>query len=207
MISTYASGTQSTTVPTEHFLSSPNISGQFQLALDLNALAAGDVLEVRAYAMGIAGGTSRVVKVWTFYGAQPADALIQFFPQNSDGVPEWMANSLTDTNALRFSINQTFGSSRSIPWRVMLYTMDRGVVRVVVTTGATTTSVPTSTQIPSAGVADQWKGRILIFDKDTATANLRGAPGRISASSNTGTLTLESALPATPASGDTATIY
>lgn len=74
-----------------------------------------------------------------------------------------------------------------------------------VTTGATTTSVPTSAMTPAGGVANQFAGRIIVFDKDTTTAGLRGAVGYITASSNaaTPTFTIGSALPATPANGDT----
>lgn len=70
-----------------------------------------------------------------------------------------------------------------------------------VTTGATTTSIPTSTLSPAAGVTDQFKGRILTFTNDTATANLRGQATDITASTAGGTLTV-TALMATPASGD-----
>lgn len=111
MKSTYASGTQTCTVTTEHFLSSPNAQGGFSLALDLNALVANDVLEVRVYGMGIAGGTSRQLDFMAYYGAQSPNIIV---------VSSVFWNSLTDTNALRFSIKQTFGTSRDIPWRVIL---------------------------------------------------------------------------------------
>lgn len=71
--------------------------------------------------------------------------------------------------------------------------------------GASTTSVPLSAVSPSIGVADQYKGRIIVFDNATTTANLRGAVARISAhtaGAGVGTLTVTPALPATPASGD-----
>lgn len=78
----------------------------------------------------------------------------------------------------------------------------RSIVLGTVTTGASTTSIPTSSLVPSAGVADQFKGRIVIFDKDTATANLRGQASDITASTSGGTLTVM-ALTTAPASGDT----
>lgn len=108
--STYASGTQAATVGTEHFLSSPNVVGTFQLHVDLNAMVAGDVVELRVYRMAIAGGTSRPSVIETYSGAQPSDELVV------DSYP--YANSLTDTNALRFSLKQTFGTSRNFSWRV-----------------------------------------------------------------------------------------
>lgn len=76
------------------------------------------------------------------------------------------------------------------------------IVRGTVDTGASTTSIPTSSLSPAASVADQFKGRIVIFDKDTTTAALRGQATDITASSNTGTLTV-TALTTAPASGDT----
>lgn len=111
--SAFASGTQTCVVGTEHFVSSPNAAGLYQLALDLNALADGDVLEVRTYQMVLTGGTQRVRDTQTFYGAQPTDGLIL------NSIP--VGNELTDTNAIRFSIKQTFGTGRAIPWKVLKY--------------------------------------------------------------------------------------
>lgn len=67
---------------------------------------------------------------------------------------------------------------------------------------ATTTSIPTSSLSPAAAVTDQFKGRVLIFDDDTATTQLRGQATDITASTSGGTLTV-TALTNTPASGDT----
>lgn len=86
------------------------------------------------------------------------------------------------------------------------------VARGTVTTGGTTTSVPTSAlsiagAAASGVVADQFKNRAILFDGNTTTAGLKGAAATISASSasNTPTLTVGT-LPATPASGDTFSI-
>lgn len=84
--------------------------------------------------------------------------------------------------------------------------------RGTVTTGGSTTSVPTSAltiagAAASGVVADQFKGRTVLFDGDTTTAGLRGTSTTITASSasNTPTLTVD-ALPATPANTDTFSI-
>lgn len=86
------------------------------------------------------------------------------------------------------------------------------IARGTVTTGASTTSVPTSafTLVGSSAsgvVANQFAGRTILFDGNTTTAGLCGAAAGISASSasNTPTLTVGT-LPATPASGDTFSI-
>jgi hypothetical protein len=76
--------------------------------------------------------------------------------------------------------------------------------RGTATTGATTTSVPTSAFSPSGAIANQFAGRTILFDADTATTTLRGASAAISASSNAANPTFTvGALPAAPASGDT----
>jgi hypothetical protein len=85
----------------------------------------------------------------------------------------------------------------------------RSVPRGTVTTGGSTTSVPTSAlslagSAASGVVSNQFVGRSVVFDGDTTTAGLRGVASAISASSasNTPTLTVAT-LPATPVSGDT----
>lgn len=85
-------------------------------------------------------------------------------------------------------------------------------VRGTVTTGGSTTSVPTSAltlngSAASGVVSNQFVGRNVLFDTNTTTAGLCGAVSAISASSasNTPTLTVAT-LPATPASTDTFSI-
>jgi len=112
-VTAYASGTQSATVTTEHFLSSPNVAGVYTLHVDTVNMVAGDVLELRVYQMVLTGGTQRVVFQSSYVGAQAVDDLIKV------SVP--IANELTDTNALRFSLKQTAGTSRNFPWKVLTY--------------------------------------------------------------------------------------
>jgi hypothetical protein len=112
-VSAYASGTQSATVGTEHFLSSPNVAGVYTLHVDTVNMAADDVLELRVYQMVLTGGTQRVVFQASYVGAQPVDDVIKV------SVP--IGNELADTNALRFSLKQAAGTSRSFPWKVLSY--------------------------------------------------------------------------------------
>ena len=83
----------------------------------------------------------------------------------------------------------------------------RAIGRGTVAGGATTTSIPTSAFAPVGTVADQFKGRIITFDADTATAALRGQSTEITASSEVGSPTMSTfsvtALTTAPASGDT----
>jgi hypothetical protein len=72
-----------------------------------------------------------------------------------------------------------------------------------VTTGASSTSIPTSAFAPAGASLDQFAGRAVLFDNDTTTAALRGCARTISSSSNAALPTFTvTALPATPASGD-----
>lgn len=112
-VTAYASGTQSATVTTEHFLTSPNVAGTFTLHVDTVNMVAGDVLELRVYQMVLTGGTTRVAYYARYDGAQPTDDLIKI------SVP--ISNELTDTNALRFSLKQTYGTSRDFPYKILKY--------------------------------------------------------------------------------------
>ncbi len=81
----------------------------------------------------------------------------------------------------------------------------QAIGRGTVTTGASTTSIPTSAYAPatSASVANQLVGRVVLFDAATTTVALRGQASVISASTASATPTLTvGALTATPANGD-----
>lgn len=76
--------------------------------------------------------------------------------------------------------------------------------RGTVTTGGSTTSIPTSAFTPSGAVANQFTGRVIMFDADTTTTGLRGQATVISASSNAATPTFTvTAMTTAPVSGDT----
>jgi len=86
---------------------------------------------------------------------------------------------------------------------VILDRSARTIVRgTVAASGSTTTSIVTSSLAPTAISTNQFKDRVVLFADTTTTTGLRGAAGDISASSTGGVLTLASALPAVPASGD-----
>lgn len=80
----------------------------------------------------------------------------------------------------------------------------RAIGRGTVTTGAGTTSIPTSSFTPNGAVADQFKGRIITFDANTSTAALQGQSTDITASTNAANPTFTvTALTTAPANGDT----
>ncbi len=110
----HASGTQVAVIGTEHILSSIAIAGVFTSHVDLNAMQAGDTLELRVYRKVLAGGVSRPFKLLSFTGAQGADAQI------SDGDP--FGNELAEADGLKFTLKQTVGTGRSFPWKVLKYT-------------------------------------------------------------------------------------
>lgn len=81
----------------------------------------------------------------------------------------------------------------------------QAIVLGTVGAASTTTSIVTSSLDPAAAVIDQFKGRVVIFDQATTTANLRGQATDITASTALGVLTC-TALTTAPVSGDTFTI-
>jgi hypothetical protein len=83
----------------------------------------------------------------------------------------------------------------------------RVVVRGTSDTGATTTTMTVSALSPSGTAADQFKGRIIIFDAATTTAALRGQATDITANTAAALPAFTfTALTTAPASGDTFTI-
>jgi len=105
-----ASGTQTATVTTEHTLATITAAGVYVVQVDLNAMAAGDVLELRAYATPLAAGAERLLYFVGYYGPALAVSLLA----NSIPVP----GDATAGN-VRFSLKQTFGVSRAFPWKVL----------------------------------------------------------------------------------------
>jgi hypothetical protein len=76
------------------------------------------------------------------------------------------------------------------------------IVTGTVGVGSTTTSIVASATSPVSGVNDQFKGRIMNFDKDTTTVALRGQSTDITAYTHATTTFTCTALTTAPASGD-----
>lgn len=80
----------------------------------------------------------------------------------------------------------------------------RVIGRGTVTSGGSTTSIPTSTFTPNGAAANQFDGRVIIFDADTATAALRGQAAEITANTAAAAPTFTvAAMTTNPISGDT----
>ncbi len=105
-----ASGTQSCSIGTEHTLRDTSAAAIYQFILDLTNAAAGDVFEARIYVMALTSGTRRVWITQIYADAQPLDDVIKI------SVP--IGTPLTDSGALRFTIKQTVGSGKNVPWSV-----------------------------------------------------------------------------------------
>lgn len=109
-VTVFASGTKTAEIGVEHFLSSPNVAGTFMLIVDLNKMAAGDSVELRAYRTALEGGTARVMYFHRRDGVQVADDMMAV------SVP--VSTGLAVTNAIRFSLKQVNGTGREFPWTV-----------------------------------------------------------------------------------------
>ena len=108
-VTAFSSGTQTASIGTEHFLADVDEAGVFTFHVDANALVAGDVLELRVYQMVLTSGTARLQQIATYMGVQ--EILIK--------VSDPISNELADSQSLRFSLKQTFGTGRSFPWKVL----------------------------------------------------------------------------------------
>lgn len=107
------SGTQTATVTTEHTLLDVATAGVYTLHVDTVNMVAGDILELRVYQIILTSGTRRVAYLGVYYGAQQTDDIIKV------SIP--IGNELTDSGSLRFTLKQTFGTSRNFPWKVLAY--------------------------------------------------------------------------------------
>lgn len=80
-----------------------------------------------------------------------------------------------------------------------------GIVTGSCGSGCTTTNIVVGSTSPSMSVVGQFIGRIIIFDKSTTTANLRGQATTITANDASGNITVTT-LTNAPVLGDTFTI-
>jgi hypothetical protein len=112
-VTTAASSTQTATLDTEHTLHDTSAAGTYTLDVDTVNMATGDLLKVRIYKMVVTAGTRRIYVYQEYFGAQPANDLIK------TSIP--VSTSLTDSGALRFTIEQTDGTGRNFPYTVLKY--------------------------------------------------------------------------------------
>jgi len=113
VVTAAGANTQTATIGVEHTLLDVAAVGLYDLHVDTNALAAGDVVELRVKQIVLAGGTTRVVFYGRYDGAQSSDDKIK--------VSDIVGNDLTDATSLRFTLQQTFGTGRAFPWKVLSF--------------------------------------------------------------------------------------
>ncbi len=107
-----ASGTQTTTVTTDHTLYNMNVAGVVQFMVDLNPIAAGDTVRLYISTRVLTGGTTRILAETYYAGAQTADPIKLSIP---------ISTNLAESGGIEFHLQQTVGTSRAIPWKVMAY--------------------------------------------------------------------------------------
>ena len=101
---------QTINVTSEFVLADTSAAGTYVASVDLNAMAAGDIVELRLYEMTLTAGTRRVAYYQRYDGAQPTDSQIAI------SVP--ISTALTDTGAVRLTLTQTKGTARAFPWNL-----------------------------------------------------------------------------------------
>lgn len=80
--------------------------GVYQVFLDLNALAAGDIFELRLYEKVLSGSTQRLVESKPFSGAQ--------------GAPNGMTYAFTVLHGWDLTLIKIAGTDRAIDWSIRL---------------------------------------------------------------------------------------
>jgi hypothetical protein len=106
-VSVKDSGSQSCSISTEHDLATITDANCYQLYLDLNAMQGGaspDEIEVRVYGKARSSDTER---------------LIDYHPVHSTQFRTlWVGKPYASPHYIRFTIKQTLGTGRTVPWAV-----------------------------------------------------------------------------------------
>lgn len=100
------SGTQTATISTEHTLATITTAKAFQLVVDINALVAGEYVEIKVKRKTLAGGVSRIA----FSGIYSwLDASIN---------PMIVTDPILSTQEYIATLKQLNGTGRAFPWAV-----------------------------------------------------------------------------------------
>lgn len=112
-VTVQGSGTQAASIGTEHTLVDVAVAGTYTLGVDCTNMAAGDATELRCKKIFKTSGSLIVVYYQIYLDAQVADDCGKI------SVP--IANALTDSASLRFTLKQTLGTGRNFDWEVLRY--------------------------------------------------------------------------------------
>jgi hypothetical protein len=85
-------------------------TGTFQLVVDISAMASGDTTVLSATTKVLSGGNANSVLYQSFSGAPSG---------NGDQV--WYSAPFFSDQQIVFSLNQTAGTARSYPWKIIAY--------------------------------------------------------------------------------------
>ena len=106
MATTVDSGSQLTVISTEHTLETTTTAGVFVAMLNLTTLAAGDVLRLRIKTKVLTGDTEEAIWDVVYANDQGAIPIVHTPP-------------LVSMFSLTFTIQQTAGSVRTLPWALI----------------------------------------------------------------------------------------
>ena len=98
------SGSQTATISTEHTLSTQTTAGVYTLAVDANAMAAGDTLVLRVYGKARSSDSERLMFESAYSDVQ-ADPLKLSF-------------AVISPHHFKATLTQTAGTGRAFPWAV-----------------------------------------------------------------------------------------
>lgn len=105
MATSQAEGSQTATLDTEHTLTTITTAGTYVLSVDMNNMALGDKLTLRAKMKVRSTGTTRTVFTGTYAHVQENPVAISIpIPTVSECV---------------FTLEQTDGTGRAFPWEVI----------------------------------------------------------------------------------------
>jgi hypothetical protein len=105
MVASNSNGSQTATITTEHTLGTITSPGVYQLQVDCNAMALGDILELRAKVKVRSTGTTREFLM----------AVISNVPSE----PVFISPAIPITNEIVFTLKQTAGTGRAFPWEIV----------------------------------------------------------------------------------------
>lgn len=96
---------QAATLDTEHTLTTQTTDGVYTLAVDLNNLAAGDIVILRIYGKVRTGGTERLLFSGNYGPIPPTEKFA-------------MSPPVLSPHHFKATLEQTDGTGRTFPWAV-----------------------------------------------------------------------------------------
>ncbi len=104
-VASIATGTQTCVIGTEHTLNAPTGGKTYVLYLDLTALVALDLIEIRIYNKTLSSSALSALDIPTVVAGPPAGAAFMSIP-------------IPSVHGCSFTIKQVAGTGRAVPWTV-----------------------------------------------------------------------------------------